>query len=271
MNSDGTMKDNLRIGMNVEVNPQSDRTRKQLVKGEIAEILSNTPEHTHGILVKLSSGDVGRVKNILLQDDNIDSESDNNAVVVNSDDFTISDIIKEGENHTTEFKTSSLWSLNYSPKAINESNSKEVKQYGRLASIFIIAKTLSGFLNSDGGTLIIGVKENKNDQPDEIIGIESEFIKLTDPCIDGYRRMILDKIIKPYFPKNIFHHLNYYLQIDFEVINEVTVCRVRASKSDVKVFLKINKTDLFFVRIDASTRELHGEDIVNYCTKRFSS
>ena len=100
-------------------------------------------------------------------------------------------------------------------------------------------------LNSDGGNLVIGLKEIKDGGADKIIGIESEFKKLTDPCIDGYRRMILDKIIKPYFPPGIFNHFNNYIRIIFEKFDNKTLCWLRIKKSDQKVFLKINRKDLF--------------------------
>ena len=50
------------------------------------------------------------------------------------------------------------------------------------------AKTIAAFLNSEGGHLVIGFKEGKDGNKDEIIGVEVEFSKLKDPSIDGYRR-----------------------------------------------------------------------------------
>ena len=132
-------------------------------------------------------------------------------------------LIKEGENESIEFKSSALWSINYTAQEIEESNSPILKIYGRNASKIIIAKTIAAFLNSQGGHLIIGVKENKNHKSDEIIGIESEFKKLRDNAssTDGYRRMIVDAIIRPYFPHRIFNHLNDYIKIKFSKIYEV--------------------------------------------------
>ena len=155
-------------------------------------------------------------------------------------------------------------------KILIKSKLPDVIQYGRSVSLVIIAKAIAGFLNSDGGTLLIGVKENKDTKDDEVIGVESEFSALKDPCTDGYRRKILDRVIKPYLPTFVFNHFNNYLKIEFCEIDGKQVCGIRINKSDAKVFMNLQNKDRFFVRIDASTRELAGEEIVDYCIKRFA-
>ena len=271
MSQVGTNKDQLSVGLEVEINPQSDKTRKKLVSGVIKEFLSGSMHHTHGILVKLENGEVGRVKNILSRTSDVitsEKQSDQKCSST-SDEQSLKDLIIGGENHYVEFKSSMLWSTKLSKEDIVKSLSPDVKRYGKNASKVITARTLAGFLNSDGGYLIIGVKENKRDVKDEIIGIESEYDKLTDKCIDGYRRMIIDGVIKPYLPSTVFNHINNYIRIIFEEIENKTICGIQAIKSHSKVFLKINKKDLFFVRVDASTRQIHGEEVVDYCLKRF--
>ena len=54
----GVCKDDLAIGLTVEINPRSDRTRKLLISGEIEEILTNSSTHPHGIMVRLTNGGV---------------------------------------------------------------------------------------------------------------------------------------------------------------------------------------------------------------------
>ena len=50
----------------VTINPQSDKTRRILVKGVIKKLLSRAKHHPHGPLVQLETGDIGRVKEILM-------------------------------------------------------------------------------------------------------------------------------------------------------------------------------------------------------------
>jgi uncharacterized repeat protein (TIGR03833 family) len=296
MDLPGNYLRNIKEGIEVEINPQKDRTRKIRVKGIVKKILTLTPEHTHGILVELENCEIGRVKAIVDSSSNFIKESSDdqdhrNAVPDHSDPqsmhseitfaeqvktrpkFIVEKIIEnpKEENHFVEFKTSSLWSVRFKDEQIQESSSYELKKYGRDASKFIIAKTIASFLNTDGGHLIIGVKENKTGGNNEIVGIESEFFKLQDPCLDGYRRMIVDQIIKSFFPVDIFHHINDYLQISFQEINGKTVCHIVVSPSKSKVFINYNKEGFFFIRIDASSRELIGENIVDYCLRRFST
>ena len=269
MNSDEIAKKDLRVGMKVDINPQSDRTRKIIVSGNISEILTNAASHPHGILVLLESGEKGRVKSIT--NNQKKSSTSNNITLDNNAFSSLKELIDEGENHNIEFKSSALWSSKLTADDIKnyQPQSKELHTYGKITSKVIIAKTIAAFLNTSGGTLVIGVKENKNGQKDEIIGVEPDFEFIKDKDQDGYRRMIVD-LIKDYFPSNIFNHFDQYIRINFETISQQTICGITALKSDQKVFLNIKNKDHFYIRTGASSRELLGEGIVDYCDKRFS-
>lgn len=272
MRNDGiTTPKNLKIGMHVDINPQDDRTRKVIVKGVVSEILTKSDNHPHGILVQLESGEKGRVKAI--HDGGQTSKPVVNKTVQKEEinTTTLKEYIDKGENHHVEFKSGALWSTKFTKDDINnyKPQSNDLHAYGKNTSKVIISKTLAGFLNTDGGTLIIGLKENKNNNNDEVVGIEEEYRNLKDQCQDGYRRMLVD-IIKDYFPSDIFNHINQYLQITFEEVDGKVICGVTASKSDKRVFLKLKDIDHFYIRTDASTRELYGEEILDYCLKRFS-
>lgn len=86
-------------------------------------------------------------------------------------------------------------------------------QYSPLSSRVIIAKSIAGFLNADGGRLVIGVKEIKDQDEVQVIGVNSEIPKLKDKTLDGYRRMLLDSVILPYFPSFVFNRINDHLKI----------------------------------------------------------
>ena len=65
---------------------------------------------------------------------------------------------------------------------IKSSKSFELQNYERKASKIILAKTIASFSNTEGGNLIIGIKEIKeHGKEDKIIGIEDEFKKLISP------------------------------------------------------------------------------------------
>jgi len=255
---------NISVGQNVEINPREDRTRLKRVSGIVAEVLTKNMNHPHGILVKLETGEVGRIKTQSTQEPYKTETSSK------KQNTTIGSLISAGETHQIEYKTDALWSANYTAEDIknHRPQSKELHTYGKTTSKIIIAKTLAAFLNSDGGNLIIGFKEGKNGQEDEVVGIEPELTKLKDASIDGYRRMLLE-LIKDYFPATIFNQFNQNFFIDFENMETKTLCRIEVNRSSKRTFLKLKGKDHFFVRIDASTRELTGEAVVDYCESRF--
>ena len=255
---------NVSIGQTVSINPRNDRSREKRVTGVVVEVLTKNQSHPHGVLVKLNNGEIGRVKHEAPNDpQNPLSDASASAPTVKS-------LIEAGESHSVEFKTDALWSTKYSAEDLknHRPQTSELHAFGKAASKVIIAKALAAFLNSDGGHLVIGFKEGKNGQPDEIIGVDVELTKLKDSSIDGYRRM-LTEIIKDYFPSFVFNMFNTHFEISFEEVEGKTLCLVTVKMSKKRVFLKLQKKDYFFVRIDASTRELRGEEILEFCDIRF--
>jgi hypothetical protein len=186
-----------------------------------------------------------------------------------TDDEKFRNLLAIGENESIEFKSSALWSKSFTEKEIQASPERDIKKYGRNASKVIIAKTIAGFLNADGGHLIIGIKENKNGDKDEIIGIEGEYDKLEDPCPDGYRRMIVDEIIKYFLNPEIFHNFAKYVNISFQKVNNKTLCWLQIKKSDIPVFVNSNREDCFYKRIDSETRQIVGKQLSDYILTRF--
>jgi hypothetical protein len=79
----------------------------------------------------------------------------------------------------------------------------------------------------------------------EITGINHEMLKLKDKTKDGYRRIIIDEIIKPYFPSKISDHLNKYIHIDFVKHLDKIICWIRINKGDSRVFLNLLGKEVF--------------------------
>jgi len=61
----GTVRANIRPGLRVRIVLKQDQTTGKLTEGIVRDILTNSPTHPHGIKVRLASGEVGRVKEIL--------------------------------------------------------------------------------------------------------------------------------------------------------------------------------------------------------------
>ncbi|MFA6254665.1 MAG: YwbE family protein [Patescibacteria group bacterium] len=62
---DGTIRENIKPGLRVEIVQKQDQPTEKLTSGIVADILTNSSNHPHGIKVRLVSGEVGRVKNII--------------------------------------------------------------------------------------------------------------------------------------------------------------------------------------------------------------
>jgi uncharacterized repeat protein (TIGR03833 family) len=60
-----TDRKKIKIGMYVAVVLKKDQISGELTEGEVKAILTNSQFHPHGIKVKLSDGQVGRVQEIL--------------------------------------------------------------------------------------------------------------------------------------------------------------------------------------------------------------
>ncbi len=241
----------IKKGMKVEI-----LSRKNKLSQGIVDDVAPREHPYKGIIVRLVSGEIGRVQRVL---EETEPEID----------FDFYKLLKSPENYYCEFKENVLWSQNFTEEDVKKSKSFEVHMYKKRASKIIIAKTIASFLNSDGGNLIIGVREKKDKGSVELIGVEEEFKKLKDKHKDGYKRMIIDEIIKPFFPSKISDHLNKYIFIDFVRIDNKILCWIRINKSDTRVFLTLDDKEVFMIRVDCENKMLEGEKLVDYCIRRF--
>jgi len=61
---DGTSRSNIKTGSRVSIVLKKDQRTGNLTDGVVKDILTKSPAHTHGIKVRLESGEIGRVKKI---------------------------------------------------------------------------------------------------------------------------------------------------------------------------------------------------------------
>ncbi len=62
---EGTRREDIRPGLTVMVELEEHKRSGKLTGGRVKEVLTTAPIHPHGIKVKLDSGLVGRVKEII--------------------------------------------------------------------------------------------------------------------------------------------------------------------------------------------------------------
>ncbi|MGL4997741.1 YwbE family protein [Cetobacterium sp.] len=61
----GKNRANITAGIKVKVVKKEDQRTGKLTEGIVKDILTNSANHPHGIKVRLTNGDVGRIQEIL--------------------------------------------------------------------------------------------------------------------------------------------------------------------------------------------------------------
>ena len=64
-NLESTNRKNIKLGLHVVIVLKEDQRSGELTEGYVKDILTKSPNHPHGIKVRLETGEVGRVKKIL--------------------------------------------------------------------------------------------------------------------------------------------------------------------------------------------------------------
>jgi len=61
----GTKRSEIRPGLEVQIVQKQHQRSGLLTRGVVQDVLTKSPTHPHGIKVRLETGEVGRVKEIL--------------------------------------------------------------------------------------------------------------------------------------------------------------------------------------------------------------
>lgn len=65
----GNYRKNIRPGLLVRIVLKEDQRSGDLTEGIVTQLLTNAPQHPHGIKVRLDTGEVGRVKEIIEEEE----------------------------------------------------------------------------------------------------------------------------------------------------------------------------------------------------------
>jgi hypothetical protein len=154
----------------------------------------------------------------------------------------ILELIRKGENENLEFKSTFRTNL-----YTNEIDRKI--EYSAL-------KTIAAFMNSKGGTLLIGINDSG-----EIIGTEKDKFESKD----NYA-LHLTNIIKTKFGKMFFPLINFR----FIGIDEKTILIIECQKSKMPVFIRSSTDEEeFYIRTGPSSNQIKGSELIDYIEKNF--
>ena len=151
----------------------------------------------------------------------------------------VKELIAMGENPFVEFKSTLQWDvrLGTQNKALRHS----------------VLKTIAAFLNTEGGTLIIGVEDDGN-----IYGLERD-LALVQHSRDRFEQLLANLISDAFGPQ-----YNHLIQGRFEEVDGKLVYVIEVEKAPEPVFLKGSKGKEFYIRVRTSTRALDPEETVEY-------
>lgn len=159
--------------------------------------------------------------------------------------ISIEEIIALGESQELEFKSSGRWNFH--------TNSRDkVMEY-------VLVKTVCGFLNAEGGMLLIGVSDGG-----EVLGLTKDYATLgRSPNRDRYELWL-----RQYLDNSLSSQTAGIVRIDFTQICGHEVCTVRVGKAHKPIFAKprsgsSNASD-FWVRVGNAIKQFEGPDMLDY-------
>lgn len=156
----------------------------------------------------------------------------------------IASLISTGENDTVEFKSTLRWDLK-----LNKIN-KELEN--------TVLKTIAGFMNYKGGTLLIGIADSG-----EAIGLNEDYNTLHKHDKDGFEQYLIQIV-----SEKLGTDTCILIHIMFHSINNYEICRIMVDSSKHPVYVKEGNKMIFFVRTGNSTRELNTKETVAYISTK---
>jgi hypothetical protein len=152
----------------------------------------------------------------------------------------IENIIKGGETDKVEFKSSLRW--DFKTNGLN-----------KFLEI-VVMKTISAFLNSSGGTLLIGIDDQGN-----TLGIEKDYPTLKKQDGDGFIQYLVqvmnNKLGKEY---------NQYISAFVKSFNGNDICIIEVKPSATPVFIKYDNKEEFYIRASATSQPLNVREATEY-------
>jgi very-short-patch-repair endonuclease len=162
----------------------------------------------------------------------------------------VEQLIAEGESERLEFKQTLQWDVN-----LRRPN-KNLEE--------VAVKTIAGFANRDGGTLLVGVHDDGT-----VAGLQEDYA-----CLGGNKdkmELHLTNILNKHFSQT-FRAVR--VTVTFPAVGAQSVCRIDVQRSRTPVYVTIrdrngNMAERFFVRSGNSTQELPPSQIASYVKEHF--
>ena len=161
--------------------------------------------------------------------------------------LSTADLIARGESGQVEFKQTARVNL-------------ATKQRDKVIELMVV-KSIAGFMNAQGGTLLLGVTDRG-----DVFGIEKDLKTLgSKQNRDGFELWLtglLDNALGPAGTSRV--------SIAYDDFPEGTVCRVDVIPGNKPTFVRgSNREADLYVRLNNSTRLLNTSDALDYVSSRW--
>jgi hypothetical protein len=157
---------------------------------------------------------------------------------------TVASLVAAGETEQVEFKASARWDSERG--CVN----RELED--------AIVRTIAGFLNHVGGSLLIGVADDKT-----LCGLAEDFRTLRDHDRDGFERFIVGLV-----RTRLGGDTCPLVHVTFHSIDGRDISRVIVEPGHRPVFMEDRGTSRFMVRTGNSTRELDVREALAHIAGR---
>lgn len=159
-------------------------------------------------------------------------------------------LIESGESERLEFKQTLRWDI-------------ETQSFNRRLEDVVI-KTIAGFANQAGGTLLIGICDDGH-----VAGIESDYPTLGGGNRDKFELHLTHLINSHFGPA--FHATR--LRFGFPTLDGRTICRIDVQRSPTGIVVKLpdrggNTAERFYVRVGNSTQDLSPSQMATFIANR---
>ena len=152
----------------------------------------------------------------------------------------VDDLINQGENDRTEFKSSLRWD-------------RELSQVNKALEMAIL-KTITGFLNTEGGALLIGVDDSRG-----IAGIENDYRTLAKPGRDGFELHLTHLIASAIGKEQCLQ-----TSVSFHDREGRDICMVQVEPAAKPAYVSEGQESRFYIRTGNQTQPMGTKEAVDY-------
>lgn len=157
-------------------------------------------------------------------------------------------LIAAGESETLEFKSSLRW------------DRRDDRVNKKLEGV--VVKTLAGFLNAAGGTLLIGV-----DDAGTVVGLAADYGTLTKHDRDGFELHLNNILGRDLGAATSASFLN----VNFHELDGQDICQVTVEPSDSPIYVEQQGEETLYLRVGNGTQALPVKEAVTYVGRHWGN